>query len=79
MAWRDSFFVRAGAGGVGATLWAVDDRATAVLMEAFYQVPDAGSQPARALAQAQRQSFAGRATSHPFYWAGIVAVQGRPR
>ncbi len=69
-------FLHAGAKHVVATLWPVDDWATAALMDHFYQGNAGGAEPARALAQAQRALIARPATSHPFYWAGFVAVGG---
>ena len=69
-------FLHAGAGNVVATLWPVDDWATAALMERFYGAGDVASQPARALAAAQRALLTTSATAHPFYWAGFVAVGG---
>jgi CHAT domain-containing protein len=52
-----SGFLQAGAAGVIASLWAVDDRATYLLMSRFarlYLDPRRGWSPARALAEAQR-------------------------
>lgn len=69
-------FVHAGARHVVATLWPVEDRATAVLMERFYEALGSGADPARALAQAQRALIAAPATAHPFFWAGFVSVGG---
>ena len=69
-------FLHAGAHTVVATLWTVDDRATAVLMEEFYKAYRTGQQPSRALAGAQRALVASRATAHPFFWAGIVVTEG---
>ncbi|MEP6591012.1 MAG: CHAT domain-containing protein [Gemmatimonadota bacterium] len=69
-------FLHAGARRVVATLWAVDDQATARLMEGFYRQGGAGPDPAQALARAQRAMLRARDTSHPFYWAGIVLVEG---
>ena len=64
-------FLHAGAKHVVATLWPVDDWATAALMERFYG-GDAGSfMPVRALAAAQRTLLAQPATSHPFYSGGV--------
>ena len=71
-----SAFLHAGASHVVATLWPVEDRATAALMERFYQAYAAGGDPAAALAAAQRAFIAGPATAHPFYWAGFLAVGG---
>lgn len=67
-------FLHAGAGGVVATLWPVQDLATGALMERFYEAYVAGADPARGLATAQRALLAAPATAHPFYWAGFVAV-----
>ncbi|MGD8727017.1 MAG: CHAT domain-containing protein, partial [Gemmatimonadales bacterium] len=69
-------FLHAGAANVVATLWAVEDLATATLMEEFYRHYEIGSDPSHALATAQRTFLAGRAAAHPFYWAGFVAVAG---
>ena len=70
-------FLSAGAGSVMASLWPVQDRATAALMERFYQrytaEPDAGF----ALASAQRALIAAPATASPYYWAGFELVGGR--
>jgi CHAT domain-containing protein len=71
--------LHAGAKHVVATLWPVDDWATAALMERFYAGYARSADPARALAEAQRALLAQSATSHPFYWAGFVAVGGAAR
>jgi CHAT domain-containing protein len=71
-------FLHAGARHVVATLWPVDDWATAALMERFYGMGDVAVDPARALAEAQRALLATPATAHPFYWAGFVSVGGAP-
>ena len=72
-------FLHAGAGKVIATLWPVDDWATAALMEQFYQEVGRGVGPAQALARAQRVLSAESATAHPFYWAGFVLIGGAER
>jgi CHAT domain-containing protein len=69
-------FLHAGAANVVATLWAVEDQGTALLMERFYDALAAGGDPVRALARAQRSFATARAAAHPFYWAGFVAVGG---
>lgn len=65
-------FLYAGARAVLASLWPVEDRATARLMQRFYQQLAAGQSEAAALAEAQRALLRERRTSHPFYWAGLV-------
>jgi CHAT domain-containing protein len=70
-------FLHAGAGTVVATLWSVDDWATAALMEQFYDRYSVQADPVAALAQAQRAMLARTGTTHPFYWAGFVAVGER--
>jgi CHAT domain-containing protein/tetratricopeptide (TPR) repeat protein len=72
-------FLHAGAARVVATLWPVEDQATARLMERFYQELARGTEPARALAQGQRALLADRTMANPFYWAGFVAVEGSGR
>jgi CHAT domain-containing protein len=69
-------FLHAGAANVVATLWPVDDWATASLMERFYEAYGGGAEPEQALAAAQRALLATPATRHPFFWAGFVAVGG---
>jgi CHAT domain-containing protein len=66
-------FLSAGASGVVVSLWSVDDRATAVLMERFYRGLLAGGlPPAEALRQAQLALRREPRWSAPFYWAGFV-------
>ncbi|MBW8838583.1 MAG: CHAT domain-containing protein, partial [Gemmatimonadetes bacterium] len=69
-------FLHAGAAQVVATLWPVDDRSTASLMEQFYDGYSSGRGAAYALARAQRQLLMSSATAHPFYWAGFVVAGG---
>ena len=69
-------FLHAGATRVVATLWPVDDWATAAFMEQFYEAMAAGASPARALTQAQRAMRGAPATAHPFFWAGFVIIGG---
>lgn len=69
-------FLHAGAGTVVATLWSVDDWASAAVMEQFYGRYSEYSDPVTALAEAQRAVLMRPGTTHPFYWAGFVAVGG---
>lgn len=65
---------RAGARHAVSSLWAVDDEATASLMAVFHAGLAAGASPARALAQAQRQTAP--RWPHPFHWAAFT-LHGR--
>ena len=69
-------FLSTGAANVIATLWAVEDRATAGLMERLHARLRAGDSVAAALSVAQRQTLRNPASSSPFYWAGFVLVGG---
>ena len=58
-----------------ASLWSVDDEATAALMQAFYAHLKDGMGKAQALAAAQsdlRSDEAHPQWAHPFYWAAFV-------
>jgi CHAT domain-containing protein len=65
-------FLAAGAGEVLASLWPVEDRATARLMSTFYRAIARGSSAADALSAAQRAALSDAATADPFYWAGFT-------
>lgn len=68
-------FLRSGARTVIASLWNVDDEATAFTMRHFYDAYlRQGLGPAAALAFAQRQIRATPRWRHPYFWAGFVAV-----
>lgn len=69
-------FLYAGAANVLATLWPVEDRATADLMGQFYGELAAGRHEAEALAAAQRRALRNSATADPFYWAGFTLSGG---
>jgi CHAT domain-containing protein len=71
-------FLCAGAKRVVASLWNVDDRSTAVLMERFYRAMGAGETPAGALRQAQISFLGDERYGAPYYWAGFV-LQGEWR
>jgi CHAT domain-containing protein len=64
----------AGSDCVVATLWPVEDRATSAFMRAFYEGLESGRTVAGALQRAQASLRADRATAHPFYWSGFVAI-----
>jgi len=70
-------FLYGGAGSVAASLWKVDDEATAQLMKHFYQgMFNDGLTPAAALRQAQIAMWKGRRWQAPYYWAAFV-IQGQ--
>jgi CHAT domain-containing protein len=69
-------FLYAGAPRVVASLWKVDDRATAELMKLFYQrMLRDGLRPAAALRRAQIDMQKQPRWASPFYWAGFT-LQG---
>ena len=72
-------FMYAGARRVVASLWRVQDRATATLMERFYQgllegAPRAGRRPAPGPARHDLRELMAQ-YAFPYYWAGFV-LQG---
>jgi CHAT domain-containing protein len=72
-------FMYAGAARIVASLWKVDDAATAALMEQFYrEMLTNGLTPAAALRVAQRQISQQKRWRSPYYWAGFV-LQGEWR
>ena len=69
-------FIHAGAERVVASLWQVDDQATAQLMQSFYRgMLKENLRPAAALRAAQIEMSKHRRWSAPYYWAGFV-IQG---
>ncbi len=66
--------MHAGAGRVLATLWQVDDRSTAQVMERFYREYARDGDAVRALGAAQRSALADPSLGHPFQWASLVIV-----
>ena len=65
-------FMYAGAPRVAASLWKVDDAATAELMARFYQgLLRQGLRPAAALRAAQLDMIRSRRFSAPYYWAAF--------
>ena len=72
-------FMYAGAPRVVASLWKVDDLATAELMKLFYQgVLKEGLRPAAALRAAQDRLSRQKRWASPYFWAGFV-LQGEWR
>jgi len=69
-------FLTAGARKVIATLWAVEDQATAQVMSRLHRHLRDGASEADALAQAQRETLRNPATASPFYWAGFTLTGG---
>ena len=69
-------FMYAGASSVVASLWKVDDEATAELMKRFYKnMLEEGMTPATALREAQNSFRQDPVWSAPYYWAGFT-LQG---
>ncbi len=69
-----SAFLGAGVPAVVASLWPVEDAATARLMDRFYRELAGGRSVATALEEARAALRADEATAHPFYWAGFVVI-----
>ena len=67
-------FLTAGADNVVASLWRVEDLATAQLMQSFYRELDQGAPIVDALANAQRTLIKEAKAKDPFYWAGFSLV-----
>jgi tetratricopeptide (TPR) repeat protein len=66
-------FLYAGAQAVVATLWSVDDQATAVFMVRFYrELWDAHQPPVAALAAAQQWMMRQERWSSPYFWAAFT-------
>ncbi|MGA9379102.1 MAG: CHAT domain-containing protein, partial [Phormidium sp.] len=67
--------VRAGARSTVATLWSVDDEATALLMTTFYkELNNSQLTKAEALRRAQQLVLQESQFSHPYYWSAFVLV-----
>ncbi|MEK8021482.1 MAG: CHAT domain-containing protein, partial [Candidatus Parabeggiatoa sp.] len=84
-----SSFLFAGAHNVLATLWRVDDNASRLLIETFYEGLNEGLSPVNALQQSQHQlrnmteeaikarspnATITRDYKNPYYWAGFVLI-----
>lgn len=63
-----------GAKGAIASLWAVDDSATAALMTQFYQALSTGQTKAQALQSAQVELIKSNGFSHPYDWGAFVLI-----
>ncbi len=66
-------FLYAGASTLVQTLWRVDDRSTAQLMEQFYRGLSAGLPKAAALREAQRAAL-DQNSGHPYFWAPFQLI-----
>ncbi len=67
--------VRSGARSTIASLWSVEDRATATFMESFYkELAKTGTTKADALRNAQISLLKKPAFTHPFYWSPFVLI-----
>ncbi|MFN2370453.1 MAG: CHAT domain-containing protein, partial [Candidatus Krumholzibacteriia bacterium] len=69
-----SAFLAAGVPAVLATLWPVDDQATARLVDRFYAGLAGGATAAAALGRAQAEVAAQPRWSDPYFWAGFVLI-----
>ncbi|MEL7162890.1 MAG: CHAT domain-containing protein [Bacteroidota bacterium] len=69
-------FLAAGARSVVASNWAVDDFATAELMQYFYAALRQGKTPDRALQDARREYLTKHPDAHPAKWAAFEAYGG---
>jgi CHAT domain-containing protein len=68
-------FLYAGAKSVIASLWKVDDEASARLMASLYERIQRGERPSSALRGAQLEMMQDKEWSKPYYWAGF-SLQG---
>jgi CHAT domain-containing protein/tetratricopeptide (TPR) repeat protein len=71
-------FLAAGSRGVVATLWDVDDAATAAFMAQLYDRLGRGDPPALALRRAKLRLRADPRWNHPALWAGYILVGEAP-
>ena len=68
-------FLAAGADGVVASLWAVSDESTAVLMEKLYERMVAKKKPAaESLKHARLALIEDPRYAHPFFWSAFIVV-----
>lgn len=74
-------FMSIGVPQLVASLWKVEDQATAELMTRFYREFYEGKQPSEALQEAQKSMLSDPRWSNPSLWAGFIFLgdyQGRP-
>ncbi|HET9229546.1 MAG TPA: CHAT domain-containing tetratricopeptide repeat protein, partial [Thermoanaerobaculia bacterium] len=72
-------FLAAGSPGVLATLWEVEDTATAAFMEQLYHELGKGRRPAEALSRTKRRFRQDPRWKRPDLWAGFVLTGEVPR
>lgn len=68
-------FFEAGAKGIGATLWEIDDEGTFYIMKIFYDLLLKGGTYSEALNNVKRECIKGNVSEdlmNPFYWASFV-------
>ncbi|MBI4418582.1 MAG: CHAT domain-containing protein [Ignavibacteriales bacterium] len=65
-------FFYAGVPSLAASLWKVDDFATATLMSHYHALLRRGESKSAALQKAQQQLLRSEPTRHPYYWAAFV-------
>jgi CHAT domain-containing protein len=65
-------FLYAGVPSMVASLWKVDDEATAALMSNFHVLLKLGNSKGEALRKAQLQLIRTERTRHPYFWAAFV-------
>jgi len=67
--------VKSGARSALATLWAIDDLASSLLVSEFYkQLSDNDISKAQALRNAQKSLIASRRFGHPAYWSSFLLI-----
>jgi CHAT domain-containing protein len=67
----EAFWI-AGSRSVVASLWAVNDESTAILMTEFYRSLRSGDGKATALKKAQLAVRSQKQFQHPYFWAGFI-------
>lgn len=69
-------FKLAGVKSLLMSLWKVEDKATAQMMQYFYENIASGLSKPEALQNAQKKMRERRRTSQPYYWAGWILLDG---